>query len=70
MNNEDKTIQVMIHDDGCGEFLDKTGSCPVCQYHPDMQSTAFVDIKQDKLQKLIQKGQSFLGAHRTPMGGK
>jgi hypothetical protein len=37
--------KVAIHDDDCGEVLDRYGRCPVCRFIPDMQSVALVDVK-------------------------
>lgn len=61
------TTKVMIHDDSCGEYLDHNGKCPVCGFHPDMQSTAFIPLDNKQLQEMLLKGRTFLGVHRTPI---
>jgi hypothetical protein len=63
MNNS-----VMIHDDDCGEYLDKEGMCPKCKFHPDMQSTCFKNIDYKELVALIKNGKTFLGIYRTQIG--
>jgi len=40
--DNDRQPVVFIHDDGCGAVLDSDGNCPVCDFHPDMQSRAIV----------------------------
>lgn len=57
--------QVMIHDDDCGEPLDKTGTCPVCKIHPDTQSTAFVAMSTEVLTARLKEGRTFLGQYRV-----
>lgn len=52
----------MVHDDGCGEILDKEGRCPKCGFHPDMQSTAFREASAEEL-----RGRSALGLERRPI---
>ena len=68
-DKESTSIQVMVHDDDCGEYLTRKGQCPKCKFHPDMQSTAFTSIEYDELQALIYRGRSFLGINRTPIEG-
>jgi hypothetical protein len=64
------TIMVMIHDDGCGEYLTRSGRCPTCDFHPNMQDTAFVPIDADELNILLSKGKTFLGKYRQPIEGE
>ena len=60
-------MKLMYHDDNCGELLDKTGRCPKCNFHPDMQSTAFREVPDAEIDKLCGKGRTFLGLNRTPL---
>ena len=49
---------ILCHDDGpCSNGkdntpLDATGKCPVCNIHPDMQSTCFIKVKKKTLKEL------------------
>jgi hypothetical protein len=60
-------MKVMFHDDDCGELLDRAGRCPACGFHPDMQSTAFREVSDAELERLMSEGRTFLGTHRTPL---
>jgi hypothetical protein len=57
----------MFHDDSCGELLDKDGKCPKCNFHPDMQSTAFKSVPIEWVRLMLADGQTFLGQYRTPI---
>jgi hypothetical protein len=60
--------QLMVHDDGCGAFLDKLGRCPACGFSPDQQSTAFREVDTATLvHELRVAGKSFLGQFRVPI---
>jgi hypothetical protein len=58
---------VMCHDDDCGELLDKDGQCPTCKFHPDMQSTSFIDRGTRFLREDLANGKTFLGEGRKPV---
>lgn len=61
-------LKLMIHDDSCGDFLDELGRCPSCFFHPDMQSTAFIDVTGEKLVEVTKqgmRGRTFLGPGRV-----
>lgn len=60
-------IFMMFHDDNCGELLDKEGECPACGFHPDMQSTAFREVKYEEYAPLAEMGRTFLGLRRTKL---
>jgi hypothetical protein len=60
-------IRLVFHDDDCGELLDAEGLCPVCQFHPDMQSTAFRQVPEAEYQAGKNAGRTFLGEYRTPL---
>lgn len=57
-------MQIMFHDDDCGELLDKDGRCPKCGFHPDMQSTAFKEVPDADVLKLRSQGRTMLGLNR------
>lgn len=57
-------MQIMFHDDDCGELLDKDGRCPKCKFHPDMQSTGFKEVPDDEVTRLRASGRSMLGLNR------
>jgi hypothetical protein len=59
-------MMLMVHDDSCGELLDDQGKCPRCNFHPDMQSTAFREVSAEELRTLRAAGRTFVGTHRTP----
>jgi hypothetical protein len=63
-------MQVMIHDDDCGEYLDKDGKCPKCLFHPDCQSTAFVDVEYADIKTYLKQGNTMLGLYRKPISVK
>ena len=50
----DGKLMALVHDDGpCanGERhtpLDDDGRCPVCDFHPDMQSKCFIPVVEKK----------------------
>ena len=59
---------LMVHDDGCGAFLDKLGCCPACGFSPAAQATTFREIDTATLiQELRVAGRSFLGQFRVPI---
>lgn len=58
--------QLMFHEDGCGELLDEEGRCPKCNFHPDMQSTAFREVSEEEFAKLKAEQRTMLGLHREP----
>ena len=61
-------VKVMFHDDDCGRFLDATGECPRCKFHPDMQSTGFATVSVSYINDSIKSfGRTFLGLYRTPI---
>ena len=60
-------LKLMFHDDDCGELLDRDGRCPVCEFHPDMQSTGFRDVEDQEIAALRTRGRSFLGLYREPV---
>lgn len=60
-------MQLMFHDDDCGEFLDADGQCPKCKFHPDMQSTAFKNVSDSEVQALKGQGRTLLGQNRKPV---
>lgn len=60
-------MQLMFHDDDCGELLDKDGRCPKCGFHPDMQSTAFKEVPDAEVSKLRAGGRTLLGLNRRPI---
>ena len=62
--------QIMFHDDDCDEPLDKTGLCPQCGFHPDMQSTGFIEISTEELMMGLKGGKTFLGQYRIPIERK
>lgn len=57
-------IDLMIHDDSCGEKLNHDGFCPACKFHPDGQSVAFKKFDKKEIDKLVAKGHTFLGHRR------
>lgn len=57
-------MQIMFHDDDCGELLDKEGRCPKCGFHPDMQSTAFKEVPDAEAMRLRASGRTMLGLNR------
>lgn len=61
---------LMFHDDGCGQFLNKEGECPKCEFHPDMQSIGFKYISENELDRQVQNGLTFLGKFRMPIERK
>jgi hypothetical protein len=66
----EQKIVVMYHDDDCNELLDKTGMCPRCKFHPDMQSTGFVAVSAEIIRNELASGRTFLGEHRVPIEEK
>ncbi len=67
MSSPDKTM-VMAHDDDCTELLDQEGKCPTCNFHPDMQSTAFRAVPIEEIDALRATGRTFLGLYREKIG--
>jgi hypothetical protein len=61
----DEEVYVMFHDDHCGELFDMNGKCSVCNFHPDMQSTAFKLVNYEELRTMLNTGRTFLGECRT-----
>lgn len=49
-------VMVLVHNDGpCADgkmhtVLNEDGTCPVCKFHPDMQSTCFVPEQEARTQ--------------------
>jgi hypothetical protein len=60
-------VTVMFHDDSCGEYLEDSGLCPRCRFHPDMQSTGFIDISREIFDSFKSQGHTFLGLRRTKL---
>lgn len=60
-------MQLMYHDDDCGELLTDQGECPKCRFHPDMQSTGFVQVSMEEFGAMKLKGRTFLGIGREPL---
>jgi len=57
-------IEVMVHEDDCGEILDSAGRCPKCGFHPSMQDTSFKTVQTEDL-----RGRTALGLNREPLVG-
>lgn len=64
MDKDPSKTMLMSHDDGCTELLDQDGKCPVCDFHPDMQSTAFRAVPTAEIDAMRAKGRTFLGLYR------
>lgn len=60
-------MKVLFHDDDCGEPLAADGQCPSCRFHPDMQSTGFMDLPQATVKQVLARGGSLLGLGREPV---
>jgi hypothetical protein len=60
-------MRLMFHDDSCGELLDAAGQCPKCGFHPDMQSTGFVEVADSEIDKGIWEGRTYLTKFRQPV---
>lgn len=60
-------MDLMFHDDDCGELLDQDGRCPKCKFHPDMQSTAFKEVPDEEVRRLKADGRTMLGPQRQPV---
>lgn len=60
-------MQLMFHDDSCGELLDAHGRCPKCEFSPDMQSTGFMEVNAATVKAGIVGGKTFLGQRRKPI---
>jgi hypothetical protein len=59
--------KLMYHDDGCKAFLDNTGRCPACKYHPDMQSLGVKEVSAEELAYRLDHGETLMGPYRTPI---
>lgn len=59
--------KLLYHDDGCKAFLDRWGSCPVCKYHPDMQSLGVKEVSAEELAYRLDHGETLMGPYRTPI---
>jgi len=53
-------MRVLIHDDGCGEFLDMDGECPRCGFLPDEASVSPVDVAPEDMRKGLSGGRTYL----------
>lgn len=60
-------MQIMIHDDDCGEYLDKNGMCPKCKFHPDLQSLALVETDINTIERYLSAGFTMMGLYRRPI---
>ena len=59
--------RLLYHDDGCKAFLDRWGNCPVCKYHPDMQSLGIKEVSDEALAQGLDHGETYMGPYRTPI---